>query len=190
MASKPMITKKQILQRAVSMAEAGGIESLSIRKVSQACDVSVGTVYNYFTDKADLVSSAVEEYWRNVVEGFNDDVREGAKDVGFVEFCRLLVELLEEPIRTFSETWVTGLHRLDTKSIVEARKREAQVFSHIEKVLVCVLENDQHVDPAIFEKASPEEMCVTARKGIMQAMRDGDGAAEILLWVYERALYR
>lgn len=190
MASKPTITREQMLQRAVSMAEEGGIESLSIRAVAQTCDVSVGTVYNYFASKADLVANVVEKYWRDVVEGFDEDVRESSRELGFVEFCKILVELLAEPMRTFSQTWVAGLHRLDARSVVEARKREAQILSHIEKVLVYVLENDRRVDAAVFGETSPEEICRLARKAIIQAARDEDDTADTLLWMYERALYK
>lgn len=34
-----------------------GIDAISIRNVANACHVSIGSIYNYFTNKADLVSA-------------------------------------------------------------------------------------------------------------------------------------
>lgn len=41
---------------------------LTIRSVAQACGVAVGTVYNYFTSKEDLIESVVLEDWGVMIE--------------------------------------------------------------------------------------------------------------------------
>jgi AcrR family transcriptional regulator len=45
--------------------------SMTIRSVAKACDVGVGTVYNYFPSKDMLVASFMLEDWMQCVEAFN-----------------------------------------------------------------------------------------------------------------------
>lgn len=59
MAGKPAITKAEILDVAYARAQQDGLGGLSIRSVARECGVAVGTLYNYFPDKASLVSAIV-----------------------------------------------------------------------------------------------------------------------------------
>lgn len=54
MAGKPAITKAEILDVAYARAQQDGLGGLSIRSVARECGVAVGTLYNYFPDKASL----------------------------------------------------------------------------------------------------------------------------------------
>ena len=48
--------RRQIIER--------GYAKTTIRSVAGACDIAVGTVYNYFPSKEDLIASFVAEDWR------------------------------------------------------------------------------------------------------------------------------
>ena len=39
---------------------------MSIRSVAAACGVSVGSIYNYFDSKADLMGATIESVWREI----------------------------------------------------------------------------------------------------------------------------
>ena len=44
----------------------GTAEGISIRSVAAACGVSVGSIYNYFQSKTDLVAATVESIWADI----------------------------------------------------------------------------------------------------------------------------
>ena len=44
----------EVIQRAIELISSDGVSSLTIRGLSEATGVSVGTLYNYFGDKTGL----------------------------------------------------------------------------------------------------------------------------------------
>ena len=59
-------SKDLLLQAAKRIVQKDGMEKLNIRAISKECGISVGTVYNYFPSKADLIFAMVEDFWKNV----------------------------------------------------------------------------------------------------------------------------
>ena len=59
-------SKEEILQTCRELIRQQKGTTLNVRQVASACGVSVGTVYNYFDSKADLVGAAVESVWNDI----------------------------------------------------------------------------------------------------------------------------
>lgn len=63
----PAVTSKEMILgacREIIMKQ--GWAAINIRAVAAACDISVGSVYNYFDSKSDLVAAAVESVWCDI----------------------------------------------------------------------------------------------------------------------------
>jgi AcrR family transcriptional regulator len=60
------LTKERVLEQAIALADADGIEALTMRKLGQALGVEAMSLYNYVTNKGELVSAMVDR----VVEQF------------------------------------------------------------------------------------------------------------------------
>ncbi len=48
---KSSISREELLAHAYDTAEKYGLASLSVRGLATECDVSVGTIYNYFSSR-------------------------------------------------------------------------------------------------------------------------------------------
>ena len=59
-------SKEAILAECRAIVMEKGISSINMRSVAAACGVAVGSLYNYFPSKADLIGAAVEEVWRDI----------------------------------------------------------------------------------------------------------------------------
>ena len=59
-------SKEEILAASRELIRSRGWSAVSIRSVAGACGVSVGSIYNYFASKADLVSATVESVWCDI----------------------------------------------------------------------------------------------------------------------------
>ena len=53
--NKVVTSKEEILQTSRKLIQKKGWSAVSIRSVASACDVSVGSIYNYFDSKTDLI---------------------------------------------------------------------------------------------------------------------------------------
>ena len=53
-------SKEEILKNSRELIREKGWATVSIRSVASACGVSVGSIYNYYDSKAELISATVE----------------------------------------------------------------------------------------------------------------------------------
>lgn len=59
-------SREEILKASRELIRQGGWSAISIRSVAAACGVSVGSIYNYFDSKTELVGATVESVWEEI----------------------------------------------------------------------------------------------------------------------------
>lgn len=59
-------SKEEILNSSRRLIQEQGWSSISIRSVAAHCGVSVGSIYNHFSSKSELVCATVESIWRDI----------------------------------------------------------------------------------------------------------------------------
>ena len=52
-----------LLEHARKIADTQGIEAVNIRSIAKEAGIASGTVYNYFSNKDELLFALTEEYW-------------------------------------------------------------------------------------------------------------------------------
>lgn len=65
--NRTITSKECILEASKSIASVSGMSALNIRDVARKCEISVGSVYNYFPSKDDLVFATVESIWTEIL---------------------------------------------------------------------------------------------------------------------------
>lgn len=68
--------REKLLQEAKRQVSEDGYSALTIRSVASACNIGVGTVYNYFPSKDILVASFMLEDWQQCL----DEIETVSKD--------------------------------------------------------------------------------------------------------------
>ena len=56
-------SREEILKVSKNLIIDKGWNSVNIRSVASACNVSVGSIYNYFHSKSDLIGATIESVW-------------------------------------------------------------------------------------------------------------------------------
>lgn len=59
-------SKEEILKASRELIQQQGCPAVNIRSVAAVCGISVGSIYNYFGSKAELVGAAVESVWHEI----------------------------------------------------------------------------------------------------------------------------
>ena len=67
--NKTATSRQALLEAAREIARRDGLGHISIRRTAAMCSVSIGTVYNYYPAKADLVLAVIEDFWKRVFHG-------------------------------------------------------------------------------------------------------------------------
>lgn len=209
MGNRPVVSKEQILDAAYEIATTQGLGALSIRAVAAACGVAVGTVYNSYPTKSELVNDVVGRFWQRALSGCMaaaGEVAEGgvAGDAGdfgardaaasgcddFVSFCRQLSGEMSRALEEFRADFLDGLTALGSYDLAGARRREAASFAHVRRGLQVALERD----PAICREKlvgalAPDRVCDLVWETMVDAARHKKPLDETLFSLLRDALY-
>ena len=85
------ISKEKILIFSREIVAEEGLNALSIRKLASRCDLAVGSIYNYFPSKDDLLIETIESVWEDIFR--IDD-----KSLAFDDFIKYLDHVLDHLI--------------------------------------------------------------------------------------------
>src|ERR1051326_354246 len=63
---RPRLSKDVVVKAAIEMADANGLEALSMRKLAQRLGVEAMSLYHYFPNKSDIYGGMLEVVWQEV----------------------------------------------------------------------------------------------------------------------------
>ena len=152
-------SKDFILETALEIAKKEGVDGLSIRKLSKACQIAIGTVYNYFPDKDALVTEMGKVFWDAIFMGQENIYR---PDMGFSVFLEQYYGFLYARMAPFDESWVRELDgKIPKKAAIE--------------LLLRALEEDRRVNASIWNlEFHPDTFCEYVFTNIMALLSSGE----------------
>lgn len=136
------ISRRQILEQANGIARSKGIQHLNIRDVAAKCQVSVGSIYNYFPTKSDLVVAVITEFWAQAYT--HEDMQNISLDDFFHSYS-LLYHKIYGYLKQFEGNWIHQLSLLDSTTKEKGKAMENDYFQNIRKMLMIMLERDQTI---------------------------------------------
>lgn len=181
-------SREELLEGAYRIAEAHGIAALSVRGLANECAVSVGTVYNYFGSKSDLVVDTIELFFRRA---FFEEFCRLEPAVDFGTYCRNLFSNMEAVLARFRTNWLKGVGSLPEAELVAARAREAAQFEHALYGLQRVFEHDPRIDQAALpEGVDSLAVCTLVLNNLLNCLRTSNATSmPAFFWMLEQVLY-
>ena len=184
--NKAVTTKEEILKTSCALIQEQGWSAVSIRSVAAACGVSVGSIYNYFDSKAELVSATVESVWREIFHRPED-----AAVFQDVQACVIwMYERMNYGCKQYPGFFT--LHSLgflrENKS--DGRRRMQQTWQHILDGLCLVLKRDARVRPDAFtDQFTAEKFADVLFSLMLSALLRQDYDPTAVLEIVRRTLY-
>ena len=179
-------SREEILKNSRILIGQQGWSSVNIRAVAAACGVSVGSIYNYFDSKAELVSATIESIWREIFHGQDD--MEKMQDT---QACILwILERMEYGCKKYPG--FLALHSLGFTQVekAEGKRRMEQTWRHIIDGLCSVLKRDEKVRTNAFDsRFTAETFAGILFSLLVSAMLRQDHDPAALLEVTRRTIY-
>ncbi len=113
-------------------------ESIGIRSIATKCGIGMGTIYNYYRSKEEIIAEVIVSEW-NVILRRMDVAIKGEPDS--VKRLENIFVLLQEFIRNFHSVWTSmGLaNKADGKSEPVHCQRQNYLGQLKEKILVALM---------------------------------------------------
>ena len=130
--------KQLILDNAKNILYSEGYSNLSIRNVAKASGLAVGTIYNYYPTKKDLVIEMMIEYWGECFKAL--EIILNSKTSLYDKLFKIFNKL-NMFISTFKEVWLKA-NKADNadNSNSGLEKENLHMENHIEKLIRTVEE--------------------------------------------------
>lgn len=140
-------SRQQILQASRTLVRQRGWESIGIRTVANACGVSIGSIYNYFSNKGELVAATVESIWAEIFQP-------PEQDPPFADTLDCISWLYRR--MAYGAEHYPGFFNLHAASFAGVGKEEGkrlmqQTWQHIPQALCGVLRADPKVRPGALD---------------------------------------
>ena len=189
MGKRSVITSEEILEQAYQLACEQGLRSLSIRSIAIACDVSVGTVYNSYASKTELINDVVGMFWQRA---FAETMKTLAVHEGndFIAFCEALSQSLKSALKEFRKDFLSDLSALSEGDRLSAQKREQQSFIHARAGIERALLSDPKIKQDRLTGAmAPEALAALVWETLIDSARDDMGYDKTLFELLRTTLY-
>lgn len=173
MARAKALTREQIVSRAYALACERGLSALSVRALAAECGVALGTIYNYFPTKGDLLNGVVGRFW---LEELGSDMHEGLEPgMDYVAFCRAFFADVAEALVRFRRDWLPQLAAAGEASMADCPEA-IRALDHMRVGLTRVLEADPRIDRSrLTGDLSPERVAALTLATVME-LTSGFGA--------------
>lgn len=187
MGKRPITSKGELLEAAYSIASEKGLSGVNVREVASACNVAVGTVYNWYPTKSALVNDVIARFWR---EALADCMPQAADCGNFIDFCCELHARVAGAFSSFREGWLAEVSSMGARDRGSAHNRAQACFDHICRGLAIALESDTQVDRSKLEgELSPDALCLLIWDSILVSLRRNDDSCRTLFALLRKTLY-
>ncbi|MCI2058229.1 MAG: TetR/AcrR family transcriptional regulator [Oscillibacter sp.] len=182
-----MVTSREaILKSCRQVVAEKGLTALNMRSVAEAGHIALGSLYNYFPSKDELVMAAIESVWGDI---FQMD-RACRADLPFPEYVRWIFESVRRGAGEYPNFFTA--HSISVASAGRSRAREKmeRCFDHMKLGMAEALEADGAVRGDAFRAGfSKEDLIEFVFWNILTLLVQKKDDCEILLEMIRRTLY-
>lgn len=186
----PAKMRNEIINAAYAYASNEGLAALSIRAIAKQCSVSVGTIYNYFPDKAALITEVITKFWRDVA--FSENTRTCLRyqeGENLLVFCERLFSVMNQALEQFRNNWLGEVSSFDARTRQKSKQAENEIFEHVYHRLEMVIRSDVAISSAALDAVEAAHLARLIWTTMYQSLRTGDTSWDTLKVLMQEALY-
>lgn len=183
---KSVTSKEEILQACREIVATDGLESLNMRLVAAKCNIAPGTLYNYYSDKNELLLGTIESVWRDIFH-HNDSFQCGNS---FTEYVRALFTCMIDGAEEYPDFFSTHSVIIASAKRGEARSVMEHYFLHMKEEMEDMLEKDPCIkDGAFNENLKKSSFIDFVLDHLILLIVKGQTSCEYLLEIIRRIIY-
>lgn len=179
-------SKEEILKASRELIQQKGWSAVNIRSVAAACGVSVGSIYNYFASKTELVGATVESVWCEIFHRPEDETV--FQDT---QACVIwMYERMEYGCKQYPGFFTLHSMGFMQEDKADGKRRMQETWQHIRMGLCSVLRRDGRVRPDAFtEQFTVEQFANVLFSLMLSALLRQDYDPGAVLEIIQRTLY-
>lgn len=179
-------SREAILKACREIVSEQGLAALNMRSVAEACHVSIGSLYNYFSDKDDLIISTIESVWKEI---FHMD-QVCRTDLPFPDYVRWIFESVQRSTQEYPHFFTAHSLSLASSGKDKGRTTMEQYFSHMKSGMEKALNADRRVRTDAFSETFPEsEFIDFILMNLLTLLMQNADHCDVLIELIRRSIY-
>lgn len=179
-------SKEEILKTCCALAASQGLASVNMRSVAKKSGIALGTLYNYFDNKDELLLATVEQIWKDIFHT-NDTL---SKDLSFPEYVAYLFESIRKGAQRYPDFLFAHSMSIAGAEKEKARSMMENCFRHIREGMLMVLQNDPRVSERAFSGTfDPSEFIDFVLENMLMLLVQKEESCNMLCEIIRRTLY-
>lgn len=184
--NKVVTSREAIVTVCRRMAEGQGLQALNMRSVAEECKVSVGSVYNYFPSKADLIAATVQAVWQNIFH----PSRACGVGSSFVECVEWLFSTVRQGAAEYPNFFTAHSMSFASGGKDTGRRVMDRYFGHMKQGLMGALANDPAVRADAFDDSFTQAALVDfVFSSLLSLLLKGESSCWVLCEIVRRTIY-
>ncbi len=152
----PEITSKEAIMLVCRrIAAEKGLKALSMRAVARECGIALGTLYNYFSNKEELLIAAIASVWEDIFRLTHGE--ETSPPLPFPEYVEKLFINVRERFREYPDFFTAHSAAVASSGKGKAKNEMENCTEKIKATLLSVLHKDKLVNQKVFGAGLSEE---------------------------------
>jgi AcrR family transcriptional regulator len=185
--NKTITSQEAILSVGKEVVLEFGLQGLNIRDVARRCGVSVGSIYNYFPTKSDLIIATIESIWKDIMHDYKDCEAQHS----FVDNIQSLFFNIQKGTINYPSFF--SAHSMSVATIDKEKGRESmdKYFSHVKKGLLVTINTDSRVKSDAFSPDFTKEDFINfVFSNLITLLVEQANSCDFLLQVIRRIIYK
>ncbi|GAB1477251.1 hypothetical protein MASR2M70_20890 [Bacillota bacterium] len=185
--NKTITSQDAILNAGNEIVLEFGLQGLNIRDVARKCGVSVGSIYNYFPTKSDLIIATIESIWKDIMH----DYKSCLVQQSFIGNIESLFNNIQKEFGGNTSFFIA--HSMSVATIDRHKGRESmnKHLSHMKSGLLAALNADSKVREDSFSPAFTKEDFVDfVFSNLITLLMKQTKSCNFLLEVIRRIIYQ
>lgn len=179
-------SKKAILEVSRKLAVEHGLQSLNMRTVANNCNVSVGSVYNYFPSKSDLMAAVIQDIWQSI---FSLDNTSNQPDC-FVDYVVWIFDSIQVGVLEYPGFFTA--HSMSFANVDKEKGRQVMstYFDHMKSFMLASLQKDRNVKVSVFTNTFTQKDFIDfIFSNIITLLMKHENSCTMLTEVIKRTIY-
>ncbi|MCI8797243.1 MAG: TetR/AcrR family transcriptional regulator [Dorea sp.] len=171
-----------LIELAQHIADTEGIEAVNIRSIARKAGIASGTIYNYFSNKDEILLALTEEYWKQTL-------LEVGTEITADSFCEQLQEIfyfLKARIDQSAGKLMSSLGNVETAG----QAHMASMQSELEAALIRRMEQDASIREDVWNDIfTKEQFARFIMMNMMMLLKAREPDITFFIKIVERIIY-
>lgn len=179
-------SKEEILKACREIVSEEGLPAVNMRAVAKRCGVALGSLYNYFSTKDELVLETIESVWQDI---FHMD-RSCGTELSFPETVGWIFESVRNGADEYPNFFTTHSLSFASAGKTKAKSTMNAYLGHMKSGMAAALKTDPAVRKDVFsESFSEAEFLDFVLTGILALLLQQKKDCRVLQEMVRRTLY-